>query len=72
MLLVDRFFNITVCAKIIGDFDYEALLRHPGSSYEPELFPGIHLKLDESKVVFIIFKSGKVIITGLKELLKSI
>uniref|UniRef100_T1K793 TATA-box-binding protein n=1 Tax=Tetranychus urticae TaxID=32264 RepID=T1K793_TETUR len=83
MLLVDRFcskypsnisystfkiVNITVCAKIIGDFDYEALLRHPGSSYEPELFPGIHLKLDESKVIFIIFRSGKVIITGLKEL----
>lgn len=59
--------NITACSKIVDDFDYNKLLLHPGSSYEPELFPGIHLKLDDSKVIFIIFRTGKVIITGLKD-----
>lgn len=82
MILIDRFcskypadinytsfkiVNITVCSQIIGDFNYDELLRHPGSSFEPEIFPGIHLKLDDSKVIYIIFRSGKVIITGLKE-----
>lgn len=82
MILIDRFcskypadinytsfkiVNITVCSRIIGDFNYNDLLRHPGSSYDPEIFPGIHLKLDNSKVIYIIFRSGKVIITGLKE-----
>uniref|UniRef100_A0A158P5I7 TATA-box binding protein n=1 Tax=Tetranychus urticae TaxID=32264 RepID=A0A158P5I7_TETUR len=59
--------NITVCTEIIGDFDYNKLLLHPRSTYEPELFPGIHLKLDDSNVIYIIFWSGKVIITGLKD-----
>uniref|UniRef100_A0A158P536 TATA-box-binding protein n=1 Tax=Tetranychus urticae TaxID=32264 RepID=A0A158P536_TETUR len=59
--------NITACTKIIGDFDYNELLLHPKSSYTPELFPGIHLKLDDTKVIFIIFRTGKVIITGLKD-----
>uniref|UniRef100_T1KC07 TATA-box-binding protein n=1 Tax=Tetranychus urticae TaxID=32264 RepID=T1KC07_TETUR len=83
MILIDRFcsrysddikysthkiVNITVCSQISGEFDYQKLLHHPGSSYEPELFPGIHLKLDKSKVIYIIFRTGKIIITGLKDL----
>uniref|UniRef100_T1K3X7 TATA-box-binding protein n=1 Tax=Tetranychus urticae TaxID=32264 RepID=T1K3X7_TETUR len=83
MVLVDRFcsnypddikfitykiVNITVCSQIVDEFDYKKLLQHPGSSYEPEIFPGIHLKLDKSKVIYIIFRTGKVIITGLKDL----
>lgn len=60
--------NITVCSQIIGDFDYADLCNYTGSSYEPEIFPGIHLRLDKSKVVYIIFRSGRVIITGLKNM----
>uniref|UniRef100_A0A158P4P3 TATA-box-binding protein n=1 Tax=Tetranychus urticae TaxID=32264 RepID=A0A158P4P3_TETUR len=61
-----RIVNITATSMIVGDFDYQKLILHPGATYEPELFPGINLKLDNSNVTFIIFRSGKVIITGLK------
>ncbi len=36
------------------------------SSYEPELFPGLIYRLVSPKVVFLIFVSGKVVITGAK------
>lgn len=40
---------------------------HPTfSSYEPELFPGLIYRLAQPRVVFLIFVSGKVVITGSK------
>ena len=38
------------------------------TEYEPEQFPGLVLRLDEPKTVILIFSSGKVIITGAKNL----
>jgi transcription initiation factor TFIID TATA-box-binding protein len=35
--------------------------------YEPEQFPGLVYRLDEPKVVLLLFGSGKLIITGGKE-----
>ncbi|MCK5322353.1 MAG: TATA-box-binding protein [Candidatus Aenigmarchaeota archaeon] len=35
-----------------------------GTEYEPEQFPGLVYRLDDPKVVFLIFQSGKVICTG--------
>jgi transcription initiation factor TFIID TATA-box-binding protein len=32
--------------------------------YEPEVFPGLVLRISEPKIVFLIFGSGKIIITG--------
>ncbi len=37
-----------------------------GTEYEPEQFPGLVYRLDDPKVVFLIFQSGKVICTGAK------
>jgi transcription initiation factor TFIID TATA-box-binding protein len=38
------------------------------SIYEPEVFPGIILHVDQPiKCVFLLFSSGKVILTGLKK-----
>ena len=37
-----------------------------GTEYEPEQFPGLVYRLDDPKVVVLIFGSGKVVITGLK------
>lgn len=37
-----------------------------GTEYEPEQFPGLVYRLDGPKVVFLLFKSGKVICTGAK------
>ncbi len=34
--------------------------------YEPEVFPGLIYKVDEPKVCFLIFSSGKIICTGAK------
>jgi transcription initiation factor TFIID TATA-box-binding protein len=36
------------------------------ASYEPELFPGLIYRLVSPRVVFLIFVSGKVVITGAK------
>ena len=33
-------------------------------SYEPDLFPGLVLRISDPKVVFLVFRSGKVVITG--------
>lgn len=35
-------------------------------SYEPELFPGLVFRTIAPKVVFLVFRSGKVVITGTK------
>ncbi len=35
-----------------------------GTEYEPEQFPGLVYRLEEPKVVFLLFRSGKVICTG--------
>ncbi|TFG18512.1 MAG: TATA-box-binding protein [Promethearchaeota archaeon] len=34
--------------------------------YEPEVFPGLIYKVDEPKVCFLLFSSGKIICTGAK------
>ncbi len=36
------------------------------SIYEPEVFPGLIFRVDEPKSVFLIFSSGKVVLTGIK------
>jgi len=36
-------------------------------SYEPELFPGLIYRLASPRVVFLIFVSGKIVITGAKK-----
>ena len=35
-------------------------------TYEPEIFPGLVYRLSDPKVVFLVFVSGKVVITGAK------
>jgi transcription initiation factor TFIID TATA-box-binding protein len=35
--------------------------------YEPEQFPGLIYRMDEPKVVILIFASGKLVIVGARE-----
>jgi transcription initiation factor TFIID TATA-box-binding protein len=35
--------------------------------YEPEQFPGLVYRLDKSKVVALLFGSGKIVLTGAKK-----
>ncbi|KAI9121590.1 hypothetical protein K1719_008623 [Acacia pycnantha] len=37
------------------------------SSYEPELFPGLIYRMKHPKIVFLVFVSGKIVLTGAKE-----
>ena len=39
----------------------------PYVSYEPDLFPGLVFRTTSPKLVFLIFRSGKVVITGAKK-----
>ncbi|MEI6840361.1 MAG: TATA-box-binding protein [Methanomicrobiales archaeon] len=44
--------------KVITTFAYEKI------EYEPEQFPGLVFRIDEPKIVVLIFSSGKIILTG--------
>eukprot|EP00565_Helicotheca_tamesis_P009356 CAMPEP_0185736358 /NCGR_PEP_ID=MMETSP1171-20130828/27626_1 /TAXON_ID=374046 /ORGANISM="Helicotheca tamensis, Strain CCMP826" /LENGTH=288 /DNA_ID=CAMNT_0028406939 /DNA_START=29 /DNA_END=895 /DNA_ORIENTATION=+ len=60
--------------NIVGTADVGFPIRLEGlvyahskhSSYEPELFPGLIYRLQKPRVVFLIFVSGKIVITGAK------
>mmetsp|Transcript_307 Transcript_307/g.294 ORF Transcript_307/g.294 Transcript_307/m.294 type:complete len:208 (+) Transcript_307:70-693(+) len=41
--------------------------HHSNCTYEPELFPGLVYRMSEPKIVLLIFVSGKVVITGAKD-----
>jgi|TARA_B110001452_G_scaffold261773_1_gene260950 transcription initiation factor TFIID TATA-box-binding protein len=48
---------------------YEMAKEHGANvSYEPELFPGLVLRISKPKVVFLLFRSGKIVITGAKNM----
>jgi transcription initiation factor TFIID TATA-box-binding protein len=57
--------NIVASANLLGKIELEdvayALKK---TMYEPEQFPGLIYRMDEPKVVFLIFSSGKLVCTG--------
>ncbi|CAJ1966536.1 unnamed protein product [Cylindrotheca closterium] len=61
--------------NIVGTVDVGFPIRLEGlvyahsafASYEPELFPGLIYRLLNPRVVFLIFVSGKLVITGAKK-----
>ena len=60
-----RLENIVASAKL----DYELNLDHiaftlENTEYEPEQFPGLVYRMDDPKVTFLLFGSGKIICTG--------
>lgn len=57
--------NIVASANLKATVDLEkAAYRLENSMYEPEQFPGLIYRMDEPKVVLLIFSSGKVVCTG--------
>jgi transcription initiation factor TFIID TATA-box-binding protein len=60
--------NIVSSGDLCGLIDLErtayALER---TMYEPEQFPGLIYRVDEPKVVFLLFASGKIVCTGAKK-----
>lgn len=45
-----------------------ALMDHERVEYEPEVFPGLVCRISDPKIVFLLFSSGKTIITGGKNM----
>ena len=59
--------NIVASANLGVEVTLEkAAFLLPNSMYEPEQFPGLIHRMDNPKVVLLIFSSGKMVITGAK------
>jgi transcription initiation factor TFIID TATA-box-binding protein len=53
--------------NVEGKIDLSSLMLHlpfEKTEYEPEQFPGLIYRLDDPQVVFLIFSSGRCVITG--------
>ena len=59
--------NIVASAGLDGTIDIEkAAYSLKRSMYEPEQFPALIYRMEEPKVVILIFSTGKLVITGAK------
>jgi len=60
--------NIVASANLNGMIDLEKSTYTLGRTmYEPEQFPGLIYRMDEPKVVILIFASGKLVCTGARK-----
>jgi transcription initiation factor TFIID TATA-box-binding protein len=60
--------NIVASASLGGRVDLEQAVGALGKTmYEPEQFPGLIYRMDEPKVVILIFASGNLVCTGAKK-----
>jgi transcription initiation factor TFIID TATA-box-binding protein len=59
--------NIVASASLGGKVDLEKAVSTLGKAmYEPEQFPGLIYRMDEPKVVILIFATGNLVVTGAK------
>ncbi|MHA1615745.1 MAG: TATA-box-binding protein [Candidatus Njordarchaeales archaeon] len=60
--------NIVASADLKKPINLElvAMLGGENVAYEPEIFPGLIYRIEEPKVVLLLFRSGKVVCTGAK------
>jgi len=57
--------NVVASVELGGTIDLEtAMYSLKRTIYEPEQFPGLIYRMDEPKVVFLLFTSGKLVCTG--------
>jgi transcription initiation factor TFIID TATA-box-binding protein len=60
--------NIVASASLGGMIDLEKAAYTLGRTmYEPEQFPGLIYRMEEPKVVILLFASGKLVCTGAKK-----
>jgi len=60
--------NIVASAELGGKVDLEKAVFTLGKTmYEPEQFPGLIYRMDEPRVVILLFASGKLVCTGAKK-----
>jgi len=59
--------NIVASFDFGREFDLERIARsYDNTEYEPEVFPGLVFRLDDPKVVVLLFVSGKGVCAGAK------
>jgi len=59
--------NVVASAELNGEIDLENVVyKLKRVMYEPEQFPGAVFRMDEPKVVFLIFSAGKLVCVGAK------
>ena len=57
--------NMVASADLSGRIELEDCAYSLGKTmYEPEQFPGLIYRMDEPKVVILVFSSGKIVCTG--------
>ena len=60
--------NIVASASLGGKIDLEQAVSTLGKTmYEPEQFPGLIYRMDEPRVVILLFASGRLVCTGAKK-----
>ena len=63
-----RIVNIVASANLLGQIELEDCACFLGRTmYEPEQFPGLIYRMDDPKVVILLFASGKLVCTGAKK-----
>ncbi len=61
--------NIVASVNFGRKFDLERIARRfENAEYEPEVFPGLVFRLDDPKVVLLLFVSGKGVCAGAKSI----
>jgi len=57
--------NMVATANLSGKIELEEAAYNLGKTmYEPEQFPGLIYRMDDPKVVILLFASGKIVCTG--------
>ena len=60
--------NVVASTSLGEQLDLQAIaLALGGAEYEPEQFPGLVYRIDEPKVVVLLFGSGKLVCTGARK-----
>lgn len=61
--------NIVASAKMEKELNLNSIaLSLENAEYEPEQFPGLVYRIDDPKVAFLLFGSGKIVCTGGKDI----
>jgi len=64
-----RIENVVASTSLGRELDLKAIaLALGGSEYEPEQFPGLIYRIKEPKTAILLFRSGKVVCTGAKQI----
>ena len=57
----------TVSVEITEKIDLNQIARkHADVEYNPERFPGLVMKIEKPRATFLIFSTGKMVVTGLR------